>query len=89
MASTISDLLTIFDNNDYSEFLSLYPQVVTAESETDNLITAKGISHLRLGQGDEACKTFFQLIQKNPNNREAKMYYTCEYCVLPPPSSFL
>jgi tetratricopeptide (TPR) repeat protein len=83
MASSISDLLTLFDQNEYSEFLSQYSQIVTPESETDNLLTAKGISYLRVGEGAEASKTFSQLVQKNPNNKEAKMYYTCKSPSLP------
>jgi tetratricopeptide (TPR) repeat protein len=75
--TTISDLLTIFDSNLYSEFLEKYSEIVTPELETDNLITARGISFLRTGQPAEAVKYFELLLQKNPNNKESRLYHTC------------
>jgi tetratricopeptide (TPR) repeat protein len=87
--TTVSDLLTIFDSNLYSEFLEKYPEVVTPELETDNLITARGISFLRTGQPSEAVKNFQILIQKNPNNKESRLYHTCQTPLPSPPFLFV
>ncbi len=76
--STISDLLTLFDNGSYREFLERYPQEITSETETDNLLTARGIAFLRIGEAEKAVSCFNILLAKNPNNKETIIYQTCK-----------
>lgn len=76
--TTIPELITLFDNGSYLQFLEQYSNVVTSETEDDRLITAKGISYLRIGEPEKAIDCFNILLKNNSNNKEAIIYKTCK-----------
>lgn len=75
--SNISNLLSIFDSGEYSKFLLEYSSIITNDNENDNLITARGIAYLRIGEPENSIINFNKLLEKNPNNKEAIIYKTC------------
>ena len=68
----MTELLELFSQGKYSDFLAKYATGVPDESR--ELLTCKGISHMRTGDVDNAKQVFRQLLESNPDDKEVLIY---------------
>jgi tetratricopeptide (TPR) repeat protein len=74
--SKMSDLLSVFDNGEYSEFLKRYELEITPDIESEKLQIARGVAFLRTGDPQKASNILKEVIAKNPANNEALIFNT-------------
>jgi tetratricopeptide (TPR) repeat protein len=68
----MSDLLSLFSEGKYAQFLTIF--AAGAVEESRELSTCKGIAQMRTGDVKNARSTFKQLLESNPDDTEVKIY---------------